>query len=126
MAILGRLVTLAACLLTIVLMANAYCEHTDSIISCCSYATPKYKNGRIVSWTCMKCDSGFQLSKNKQQCLLKDQCPPGQGKDQFNNCQDCIVKNCDSCAHFFAWCDTCSDGYLADGDGNCVPKVYMN
>ena len=120
----AKYLVLAFALLWVTVSATP-CPHSKNIITCCASARPTYSNGKVVKWSCLRCDDGYKVSGNKQQCIQdsKDQCGRGKGRDYFGNCAKCADKNCKTCSHLWTFCNSCKNGYTTDGDGQCVPLL---
>ena len=126
MAFSGRIILALACLFAVLSAVTAVpCPHNKNIITCCASARATYKNGKVSKWTCDKCDDGYKLSSNKQQCIQQnsDQCGKGKGLDYFGNCAKCADKNCVTCSQLWTFCNRCKNGYTTDPEGECVPLL---
>mmetsp|Transcript_7484 Transcript_7484/g.20431 ORF Transcript_7484/g.20431 Transcript_7484/m.20431 type:complete len:139 (-) Transcript_7484:109-525(-) len=126
-----RLALLAVFLLLGVGQALGFCHSGNAHIKCCAKQQAQYKrNGDLKRLICERCDSGYEPTDNKEQCISKvgSACKRGygptpgyfQGKQKCVKCSD---KNCKDCSSIFYDCNVCKKGYSSVG-GDCTKLVY--
>lgn len=90
-------------------------------IKCCAKQQAQYKsNGDLKRLVCEKCDSGYEPTKNREQCISKvgSKCKTGYGPtpgyfEGKQKCVKCSDRNCKDCSSIFYDCNQYVSDYIA-------------